>query len=64
MRYKESSGVSTTLLFSPVAIANKTHIFIVQKEAVEERHLLHCDCSVNNGMIEDRPDGPSGSLIN
>ena len=52
-----------TLLFSPVAIANKTHTFIVQKEAVEERHLLHRDCSVNNGMIEDGPDGPSGSLI-
>ena len=50
-------------LFSLIAVVNKTYIFIVQKEAVEERHLLHRDCSINNGMIEDGPDGPTGSLI-
>ena len=42
---------------------NQTNTFIVQKQAVEEQHVLHRDCSVNNGMIEDRPNGPTGSLI-
>ena len=42
---------------------NQTNTFIVQKQAVEEKHVLHCDCSINNGMIEDGPDGPTGSLI-
>jgi len=60
---REFSEVSTTLSFSLVAVVNVTHNFIVQQEAVEERHLLHRDCSVNNGMIEDGLDGPTGSLI-
>ncbi|KIM55112.1 hypothetical protein SCLCIDRAFT_30622 [Scleroderma citrinum Foug A] len=38
-------------------------ILRIQKQAVEEKHVLHRDCSVNNGMIEDRLDGPTGSLI-
>ncbi|KIM62462.1 hypothetical protein SCLCIDRAFT_119450 [Scleroderma citrinum Foug A] len=50
-------------MYSFILTCNRlTDIFTVQKEAVE-RHVLHHDCSMNNCMIEDRPKGPLGSLI-
>lgn len=35
----------------------------IQQTAVEERGILHCDCSVNNAMIEDDGNGTNGLLI-
>lgn len=40
-----------------------THSLIVQKVAVEERGVLHRDCSLNNAMIEDTEDGARGFLL-
>ncbi|KAG1719322.1 hypothetical protein EDB19DRAFT_1973389 [Suillus lakei] len=38
-------------------------IVIVQRTAVEDRGVLHRDCSLNNTMIEDDGDGTNGLLI-
>ncbi|KAG1897039.1 uncharacterized protein F5891DRAFT_927486, partial [Suillus fuscotomentosus] len=35
----------------------------IQQTAVEERGILHRDCSVNNAMIEDDGNGTNGLLI-
>ncbi|KAG2130741.1 hypothetical protein DEU56DRAFT_954656 [Suillus clintonianus] len=35
----------------------------IQKEAVEQRKVLHRDCSLNNSMIEDDGNGSQGMLI-
>ncbi|KAG2080125.1 uncharacterized protein F5147DRAFT_784509 [Suillus discolor] len=35
----------------------------IQQTAVEDRGILHCDCSLNNAMIEDDGDGTHGLLI-
>lgn len=35
----------------------------VQKQAVEQRGVLHRDCSINNTMIEDTPNGPRGFFL-
>ncbi|KAG0692724.1 hypothetical protein DFH29DRAFT_1008204 [Suillus ampliporus] len=37
-------------------------ILKIQKFAVEQKHILHRDCSLNNAMIGD-DDGPQGMLI-
>ena len=38
-------------------------LLLVQKVAVEERKILHCDCSLNNAMILDDLDISKGFLI-
>ena len=35
----------------------------VQKQAVEQRGVLHRDCSINNTMIEDTPNGPRSFFL-
>ncbi|KAG1888458.1 uncharacterized protein F5891DRAFT_1199271 [Suillus fuscotomentosus] len=35
----------------------------IQQAAVEERQILHRDCSLNNAMILDEPEGSEGFLI-
>ncbi|KAG2109535.1 hypothetical protein DEU56DRAFT_691013, partial [Suillus clintonianus] len=35
----------------------------IQKDAVEERNILHRDCSLNNAMIEDDGKDTHGMLI-
>ncbi|KAG1720477.1 hypothetical protein EDB19DRAFT_1917944 [Suillus lakei] len=39
-------------------------IVIVQHIVVEDCGVLHCDCSLNNAMIEDDDNGTNGLLIN
>ncbi|KAG2361789.1 hypothetical protein BDR07DRAFT_1485481 [Suillus spraguei] len=39
-------------------------IIIIQKTVVEERGILHQNCSLNNTMIEDDGNGSHGTLIN
>lgn len=50
-------SISSHLLFFPLTR------FLVQQIAVEERGILHRDCSLNNAMIEDDGDGSHGTLI-
>ncbi|KAG1792881.1 uncharacterized protein HD556DRAFT_1479992 [Suillus plorans] len=38
-------------------------IIKIQKQAVEQNRVLHCDCSLNNAMIEDNGDGTHWMLI-
>ncbi|KAG1875906.1 hypothetical protein C8R48DRAFT_768760 [Suillus tomentosus] len=38
-------------------------IIKIQRIAVEEKGILHRDCSLNNWMIEDDGEGPHGTLI-
>ncbi|KAG2047668.1 hypothetical protein BDR06DRAFT_1013678 [Suillus hirtellus] len=38
-------------------------IIKIQKQAVEQNQVLHCNCSLNNAMIEDDGDGTHGMLI-
>ncbi|KAG1905173.1 uncharacterized protein F5891DRAFT_1183111 [Suillus fuscotomentosus] len=38
-------------------------IIKIQKQVVEQNWVLHRDCSLNNGMIEDDGDGTHGMLI-
>ncbi|KAG2146609.1 uncharacterized protein EDB93DRAFT_1250892 [Suillus bovinus] len=38
-------------------------IIRIQKTAVEEKGILHRDCSLNNSMIEDDSNGSHGTLI-
>ncbi|KAG2119810.1 uncharacterized protein F5147DRAFT_523616, partial [Suillus discolor] len=38
-------------------------IIKIQKIAVEEKGILHRNCSLNNSMIEDDGEGPHGTLI-
>ncbi|KAG1865731.1 hypothetical protein C8R48DRAFT_772729 [Suillus tomentosus] len=50
---------------------SRTHEFVralrdivkIQQAAVEERQILHRDCSLNNAMILDEPEGSEGFLI-
>ncbi|KAG1849826.1 hypothetical protein C8R48DRAFT_778420 [Suillus tomentosus] len=50
---------------------SRTHEFVralrdivkIQQAAVEERQNLHRDCSLNNAMILDEPEGSEGFLI-
>ncbi|KAG0694171.1 hypothetical protein DFH29DRAFT_1006564 [Suillus ampliporus] len=38
-------------------------IVIIQKRAVQEQWILHCDCSLYNTMIEDKDDGSSNGML-
>ncbi|KAG2157190.1 hypothetical protein DEU56DRAFT_905854 [Suillus clintonianus] len=38
-------------------------IIKIQQTVVEEKGILHCDCSLNNSMIEDDGDGSHRTLI-
>lgn len=58
------SGISSPVSTRHAMISKfLTYLFPAQKIAVEERGILHRDCSLNNSIIEDDGNGSHGTMI-